>query len=290
MIVIDHQWRLCFSREHTLATPIRLIGWARHPRALANGLLPHRHNGAFELHLLKRGRLDLVVQSGVFNLRAGHLFITRPDEVHCGVGNTLQQSEYFFFQVNHDQIGDTENEILERLVSERVLRFDPIALRLADDLLQEHVNKDQYSRDRAAALFRLFIVQLARCMEPDFYSPSDAVATAMRLLRQQVGSPPKLAQLAREARLSPTSLSVKFREEVGESIAKWFLHERLDHACRLILEGCSTRQIAEVLGYSTPQNFATTFRRELGTTPSGFRELFTIDRARALPEDAPAID
>lgn len=290
MIVIDRQSRICFSREHTLAPSVRLLGWCRHARARANALPPHRHEGAYEIHLLKRGRLDLVVKDGVHNLRAGHAFITRPNETHSGIGGTLQQSEFFWIQINSDLVEKSEFEILEKLCSQRVVRFDPIAMRLMSELLDEHIQQDAYSRDRSGALVRLLTVQLARCLQPDFYHPSEPVEIATRLLRQQVGSPPKLAQLAREAGLSPTSLAVKFREEIGESIAKWFLHERLDHACRLVLEGCSTRQIADALGYSTPQNFATTFRRELGTTPSGFRELFSGDKASALPEDAPAFD
>lgn len=290
MIVIDRQSRICFSREHTLAPSVRLLGWCRHARARANALPPHRHEGAYELHLLKRGRLDLVVEDGVFNLRAGHAFVTRPGEIHSGIGGTLQQSEFYWIQINHDGIQCPEHEILENLCRQRVVRFDPIAMRLMTELIDEHLDQDNYSRDRCGALFRLLNVQLARCLQPDFYQPSEPVGIAMRLLRQHVGSPPKLAQLAREAGLSPTSLAVKFREEIGESIAKWFLHERLDHACRLVMEGCSTRQIADALGYSTPQNFATTFRRELGTTPSGFRELFSGDKVSALPKDAPTFD
>jgi len=290
MFKVDQQFRTYFSREHSLVESLRLIGWSRFSRADRGALPPHHHGTAYEVHVLTRGRQDIVVGREIVNLRAGMAFFTRPMEVHCGLDSILQQSEFYWLQFDSIHLEPWQSKLLDALCERRVIAVDRGVVERCQRLLDEHLVQDGFSHQSAQAKLDLLLIRLARSMNSDQVTMSEPVAMVMEWLRQALDSPPKLQSLAREAGLSPTLLSNRFREEVGESVAKWFLHERLDIACRLLTQGASTREISKRLGYSSAQNFATTFRRELGTSPSQFRELVASEKASFLPDTAPEID
>lgn len=287
---IDRQWRVCFTREHTLVNSLRLIGWSRFTRANRAALPPHHHGSAYEIHVLTRGRQDIVVGQQVVSLRAGMAFITGPNEIHSGLDSVLQQSEFYWGQFDKDFLKPWQIEILDALMERRVIPVGRSVVDRFQYLVEEHLTPDEYSTHAAQAKLDLLLIWLGRSMGSSQAIASEPVQLVMERLRQTLDHPPKVQALAREAGMSPTLLSTRFRDEVGESIAKWFLHERLDIACKLLLKGLSTREISRRLGYSSAQNFATTFRRELGTSPSQFRELVVSDEAPILPETAPEID
>lgn len=286
MVTIDHQWRIFFSREHTLVESLRLVGWARFVRANRQALPPHHHGSAYEVHVLTRGRQDIVVDKGVAHLRAGQAFFTRPNEIHSGLDSIIQQSEFYWAQFSSEFLAPWQIDVLEGLCDRRIVPVDQRTIGRFQRLLDEHINQDGYSTQSANAIMDLLLVKLGRCMEPNFSNSSPEVSKVMERLRENLEEPPKIHILARELGISPTLLARRFKDEVGESVAKWFLHERLDIACSLLGDGLSTREIARRLGYSSAQNFATTFRRELGTSPSQFREVVRTGAARYLPETA----
>lgn len=81
-----------------------------------------------------------------------------------------------------------------------------------------------------------------------------------------------LAEFARNAGMSVTTLQRAFRAFSGESLCAYVRGRRLD-AARSALErdGISVAQAADVAGYTSAANFATAFRRRFGTTPRTLR-------------------
>ncbi len=231
-----------------------------------------------------------MVGDRVHPIRAGHAFITAPGEIHSGFDSILQQSEFFWLQFDSSKLQEWQKSLLAQVVAERTIRFNAIALYFAEKMLKAHREPDSFSQQAVGAKIDLFLIELGRCLRPDFNRHSLVVEGTVARLRAQLDAPPKIHVLAKEAGVSPTQLTMRFREEVGESIAKWFLHERLDYACELLAQGVGTLEISRRLGYSSAQNFATTFRRELGATPSQFRDIVNQVGGRILPETAPEID
>jgi AraC-like DNA-binding protein len=81
-----------------------------------------------------------------------------------------------------------------------------------------------------------------------------------------------LDDIAREAAMSPAALQRAFRAFSGQSLFEYLRARRLD-AARLALErdGASVAAAAELAGYTSPNNFATAFKRRFGCTPRGTR-------------------
>ena len=84
---------------------------------------------------------------------------------------------------------------------------------------------------------------------------------------------PSLAQLARDAGVSPRTLQRQFAAVHGVAIFDYVRLRRLDRARRLLeREGISVAQAAHLAGYSSAANFATAFRRRFGLSPRQARD------------------
>ncbi len=88
----------------------------------------------------------------------------------------------------------------------------------------------------------------------------------------EVGAAPTLSELALLCNLSVRHLTRGFRVSRGCSIGEYIAQNRLDHAKRLLATTISVKAVSYSLGFSTPANFSTTFRRATGESPRQFRE------------------
>lgn len=101
-----------------------------------------------------------------------------------------------------------------------------------------------------------------------------AVRLALQHIEAHLDSPLRVADLARRAKLSESALIRSFRRSVGRSPYAYLQHRRMEHA-KVLLR--TTRlpiaQVAELVGYTSSQHFATVFRRASGKPPRDYRSL-----------------
>lgn len=112
------------------------------------------------------------------------------------------------------------------------------------------------------------------------HSPADPQAgidprlrQAMDRLLRDLTRPLDLAAIARRTGLSPSRFAHLFRDQVGESPARWLEGERLHRAAALL--DATTRPIAEIaaeVGYPDPLYFSQRFRRWAGCSPRAWRQ------------------
>lgn len=100
--------------------------------------------------------------------------------------------------------------------------------------------------------------------------------TDRRLLRiatavmHSPGDTRSLEAWAAWAGLSPRSLSRLYRAELGMGFAQWRQQAGLMHALVRLARGESVAQVSDALGYATPSNFITMFRRAFGQSPGRY--------------------
>jgi AraC-like DNA-binding protein len=109
------------------------------------------------------------------------------------------------------------------------------------------------------------------------------VETIQRVLYERRHEPVRLADLARAVHTSPYHLCRLFKESVGMPIHRYLTRLRL-------LDGLESLAAADVpltglaldLGFSSHSHFTAAFHRELGMTPSRFRQLASRERVGIL--------
>lgn len=105
----------------------------------------------------------------------------------------------------------------------------------------------------------------------DAVGPSDMVQAVERYLRTHIGDRIRLADLARHAHVSVSTLSHRFRRETGRSPIERLVELRIDHARMLILRGMPLKTIAARLAFTDEFHLSKTFKRIEGVSPRAFR-------------------
>ena len=80
-------------------------------------------------------------------------------------------------------------------------------------------------------------------------------------------------QLAEKYSISPTTLKNSFKKIYGKPIFQWQKEYKLDYACKLLNEGnYNINEISEMIGYKSSSNFAKSFKKYMGCSPSQYRK------------------
>jgi AraC-like DNA-binding protein len=80
-----------------------------------------------------------------------------------------------------------------------------------------------------------------------------------------------LAVLARQVGMSPPELRTAFQRRYGMTPHAYLVECRMRHAARLLAGAGEIKRVADEVGYASPSNFSTAFKRMRGLSPSCFR-------------------
>ena len=99
------------------------------------------------------------------------------------------------------------------------------------------------------------------------------VKAAIDYLRQNMAEPPSTEDLVKTLGTHEKRLSKAFQTHFGTSVFGWLREERLQQAMHLLLNSqVPIASLGDVLGYSSPANFAKAFRDRFGRSPREVRQ------------------
>ena len=162
--------------------------------------------------------------------------------------------------------------------SVHVKEIDFESMRLLEDIL--HPPKDTpmekaFVHNRIMMLLENFFEWLYRqmsVMELKIKMSREEIDLMRRveeMLVADLANPPTIAQLAREAAMSPSKLKKQFKDVFGLPIYEYFQKQRMQQARELLLDGHrSVKSVGIELGFSNLSNFSMAFRKEFGVLPS----------------------
>lgn len=100
-----------------------------------------------------------------------------------------------------------------------------------------------------------------------------AIMETKRIIDSQLAFAPSCKELSRMVHLSVPKLSQGFSSLYGISIHQYIIDQRLAHAAQLLLDGdMNISEIAAIVGYGKPSNFAAAFKKRYGVVPKNYRE------------------
>lgn len=157
-------------------------------------------------------------------------------------------------------------------------RIAALALEIRRSLLADPLRKPAYLQSLAdAALARMvcrFLGELEQPRRGEALSPG-MLSRIVEHIDRQLAEPLTVGDLARLAGLSRSHFSRAFQLMTGDSPRRFVLKRRLCRARDLISGGvASLAEIAARTGFSSHAHLTTAFRKELGTTPSRYRDAF----------------
>ena len=267
------------------------VGWLRFQQADTGHLRPHLHPGAFELCFILDGEVEWETAGSSDILRAGDVFLTQPDETHWGLDTALHPCSLYWLIVGSPGSGSDWPGLDDELVLHLDARLRQIKAHrlgraphlesLFATVLREHQRVEGAHTDRLLQVARartalhallLEIVSLTERECARGYSVD--TDRAIELLRENAHDPDAVQRVCELMRTEYKLLNEAFLADVGSSLSQYWLRERIRLARqRLATPAASVTEVANDLGFSSSQHFATAFRKITGLTPSRFRRV-----------------
>lgn len=120
----------------------------------------------------------------------------------------------------------------------------------------------------------LLLIRLSRKAGRRNRTPSAALRTATRWIREHFREEITLTQLGEVLSLSPNHVGQLFRRELERSFPDYVMSLRLNCACRLLKQsGFTLKEVADRSGFGSIEYFHKIFKAHLSCTPSEYRNL-----------------
>ncbi|MDC0769054.1 GlxA family transcriptional regulator [Streptomyces sp. HD] len=150
-----------------------------------------------------------------------------------------------------------------------------------------HMVRQDFGSAVAADVARHLVVAPERdggqapCTEhPEPGDGHGSLGPVMQWLRQRLGEPVTLADIASHAGTSPRTLNRRFRAQTGTTPLQWLVFQRLCHAQELLeTTDLSVEVISRHCGFGTPVTMRQHFARHLRTSPTTYRRTFRTRHA-----------
>ncbi|RSM79905.1 AraC family transcriptional regulator [Amycolatopsis sp. WAC 01375] len=150
---------------------------------------------------------------------------------------------------------------------------DPLLDELVRAVGNARENDDLYAESAAAFLTVHLLTRHARKPDPPSAGREDErVRAAVVMMRDRLGDPLSVAEIAGEVHLSVYHFIRVFKEKTGETPHRFLGGLRIEEARRLLrVTDLPIARIAERCGFATPGALSAAFLRHTGSRPSDYR-------------------
>ncbi len=248
----------------------------------------HYHEGAFQLHYLKRGQVRVYLDERVWRTESPAFFLTPPGTLHGFAyhpdsdGHVLTARQSLILPLLETEFGrSVEPKLKSPLLigpqSETPAAVNPIAAML--DLLACEYGRDSIGRELAlAALTRLIFLEVLRLApEPPTSVPVQREGVRIfqafgELVDAQFRNQWRIPQYVAALAVTESRLNDICKRMTGHSPKK-IISERLMREARqrLLYSNAQINEIAYGLGFKDPAYFCRLFTLATGLAPSQFR-------------------
>jgi AraC-like DNA-binding protein len=124
------------------------------------------------------------------------------------------------------------------------------------------------------ATYRAVVAHLERAVQnPTVARQGRSVERALEFMRQHLGEPLSLPQVAKIARFAPSHFARLLRREQGMPFERHLLLLRIERAKHMLTSTpLHVRRIAERCGFKSRTHFQQVFKKQTGETPMAYRE------------------
>jgi DNA-binding response OmpR family regulator len=107
--------------------------------------------------------------------------------------------------------------------------------------------------------------------------------SAMAFIRERLDETLTVSQIAQQVGTHEKRLLALFGQHVGQTVSGFLREERLRTGARLLTDtAMAIQEIAAMVGYANPGNFATAFRDRHGLSPQAFRSAMRAQQRAAM--------
>ena len=252
----------------------------------------HTHsNVSYEIHYTYRGRGTVTVGDDAFDVHPGLLYVTGPGIVHMQVSNPEDPVIEYCLYLNCRRTSRPANDPLQLFTDTTfwIGMDDGTILALLTRLIEDNRHSQSDTLLMSEALLRLIVLHLTRIYRRDMTTHAqkpplltrdsfmpileDAFFYRYRTLT--------LRELAGLLNLSVRQTQRLLLSHFGKTFSQKLSEARMAAASQFLDNTrLSITEIAERLGFSSIEHFSSSFRRNMGCSPSEYRKGSAARRAK----------
>jgi AraC-like DNA-binding protein len=258
------------------------VGYNVWTRRRPHELDDHAHQDVWEIHYLVEGQIVEEVAGASYVMRGGDVLIAPPGVVHTGINRVRHRCGLCWLGVRlHPKralpgMTSAQTALLRAAFTRlgaRPFAGDPALPPAFAGLLREAARGGGLQPLLCRAYLHQILGLLTRPVGEHVANPSPRsreVAAAVTLLSERLEFPLRIASLPARVGLGRSALNERFVAEMGVTPVEFRTQLRLEEAKRH-LGSAGNAEVARRLGFTSPQHFATAFRRAFGCTPGAWR-------------------
>lgn len=245
---------------------------------------PHSHPQEWQIMYVVHASGRVQIGEEWHDVRPRDVYIIKPGQKHASEDKPRAQPELWEIRLAlTDGISaSTSGPFIALPDIMRDVR-DPALLEMLRQLIDEFSARQCHWERLSSLLAEALMWRLDRLAHGGRRKPSarrrggqhmEAIAHVRRFIHFNFAEPLTVAQLARQANMSPRRFASVFREICGMPPKEYVLQIRLERAAELLREGSLTvSEIAAQTGFASVHYFSRLFRQRRGLAPTTYRHL-----------------
>jgi len=250
------------------------------------GIMLHNHD-FYEVYLFLDGAVEYQIENTIYPLVRGDMLLVSPMELHRPISHKGEYERIVLWisrpylrgleQEHHLELEQCFNP--NRTQHTNLLRLNREYLRVMTvlmDLMLRETATEQYGSDtmRQCSLIQILTLINRLVQQPDRagddLASDDLVDAVYAHINQNIAGDLSLAAISNLFYVDTSTLSRRFKKQLGTTIPDYVRHKRLTMARIMLLEGERPTMAAQQCGYSDYSSFFRAFRRQYGTSPKEF--------------------
>ena len=255
----------------------------------------------FDCSKLVKGRRETYpFWAMIYTLRGGVTFRIGEDTVHAGAGelifypaglpHSIIDTDEKSWEVSFVTFG-CDSQMMKALAGRLFVPDDELSERLrllfkfggkyfynlppdGDNTVGMHCRADSLELMRIKNELEGILLRLYFSLHNKGYEKKNEIfASASRYMKEHLGEPISLDELAGELGVSVSSLKKAFRDESGGGVNRYYIDLKLSKAAKMLCEtDMAVSEISDKLGFSSQFYFSEQFKSKHGLSPLAYRK------------------
>jgi len=229
------------------------------------------------LHIILEGQGVYYANNQMFSLKAGDLFLIRPDELTFYQADKNQPWLYAWIafsgevakQLVEKSLFSNDQYVLFQQETNEFMEIIQDCLRLNHENMEEEILLTQ-------SLYQLFYLLLKKTDETKVSHSakvSELTRQSINFVEQQTTNLPSVQEIADELNVDRSHLSRIFSKEMGIPLRRWLLSIKINRAAQLLIASKNTmEEIAFDCGFSSLVSFSRAFKDITNESPLQYRK------------------
>lgn len=236
--------------------------------------LQHWHSG-LEISLIHSGVAEVFVGGSSTTLLPGDAVIHSAEIEHGSRGEFSRTVIHFVADMVPHEYRTFASDIA---ASRECHAFEPNPHATRRFLWAAHqlalVAGDSGSNRTAKALLGLMLADILHTLEQeDAGLSTEPLRDILSYMHMHTDGTETVDSVAARFGISRSHLAELFAERIGTSPGAYWLKVRLEHACTLLVQRHTVREVADAVGFQSVRGFQRAFQRVFRMTPSEYRAL-----------------